>query len=272
VVVNYRGLLPDGTEFDSGGPGVEEAFRLSQAIPGLRDVLPYMEEGAKWEVYLPTELAFPEPGPLGGQEVIFTIELLAVVEPETLAVAAEQTPNERAVPARTPSSEESYWQSATGGKTDGPEAEPAFVAEPRRLSPLERRAWTEDFLAENAEQEDVVSLPSGLQYRVLKDGNGSGRSPGADDTVVLNYRGILIDGREFDRSEGATEFSLKEVIPGWQEALQHMEEGSQWELVIPPSLAHRGAVRRRGAFGQQPLIYQIELVSINESGAAADDR
>jgi FKBP-type peptidyl-prolyl cis-trans isomerase/uncharacterized coiled-coil protein SlyX len=272
VVVNYRGLLPDGTEFDSGGPGGEEAFRLSQAIPGLRDVLPYMEEGAKWEVYLPTELAFPEPGPLGGQEVIFTIELLAVVDPETAAVAAENPLNESAVPARTPGSEESYWQSAKGGEADGPETESAFVAEPRRFSPLERRTRTEDFLAENAEQEDVVSLPSGLQYRVLKDGNGSGRSPGADDTVVLNYRGILTDGREFDRSEGATEFSLAEVIPGWREALQHMEEGAQWEVVIPPSLTHRGAVRKRGAFGQQPLIYEIELVSINESGHTTDDR
>jgi FKBP-type peptidyl-prolyl cis-trans isomerase len=271
VLVSYRGLLPDGTEFDSGGPGVEEAFRLSQAIPGLQDVLPYMEEGAKWEVYVPTELAFPEPGPLGGQEVIFTIELLAVEDSEVPAVATEEIGDKKAARASAPGADESYWQVATGGEADEPEAGQALALETRRLLPFERRAATEQFLAENAEHEGVISLPSGLQYRVLKDGSG-GRSPTATDTVTLNYRGMFTDGREFDRSEGATEFSLEEVIPGWQEALQHMEEGSQWEVVIPPSLAHRGAVRRRGTFGQQPLIYQIELVSINESGATVQDR
>lgn len=113
-----------------------------------------------------------------------------------------------------------------------------------------------------------MSLPSGLLYRVLKNGNGSGRSPTATDTVVLKYRGTLPDGREFDRSEGEARYSLGEVIPGLQEALQLMEEGAQWELYVPPSLAHRGGTRQRGALGLQPLIYEIELVSIDKAGAA----
>jgi FKBP-type peptidyl-prolyl cis-trans isomerase len=80
--------------------------------------------------------------------------------------------------------------------------------------------------------------------------------------VVLKYRGTLPDGREFDRSDGQAEFSVQEVIPGWQEALLQMQEGAEWELYIPPTLAHHGATRNRGALGQQPLIYQVELVEI----------
>jgi FKBP-type peptidyl-prolyl cis-trans isomerase len=199
------------------------------------------------------------------------IELLAVLDTEVSDAAAANGNDRSPLPTRPPGGEESYWQTATGDETGEAEAAQASDPGPVRLSPLEQHFETEQFLAENAEREDVVSLPSGLQYRVLKSGGGSGRSPSATDTVVIKYRGTLPDGREFDRSEGAAEFSLQEVIPGWQEALQQMEEGAEWELYIPPSLAHKGATRRRGALGQQPLIYQVELVSINQSGQAPAD-
>ena len=126
----------------------------------------------------------------------------------------------------------------------------------------------EAFLKEIAGQDGVVSLPSGLQYRVLKGGSGNGRSPQTTDTVVLKYRTTLPDGREVGRSEEATPFKVSDLIPGWQEALQYMEEGAQWELYVPPSLASRGGTRKRGMLGLQPLIYQLELVAINQNGDA----
>jgi FKBP-type peptidyl-prolyl cis-trans isomerase len=275
VVVSYRGLLPDGTEFGSTGPGGDsEAFRLSQAIPGLQDVLQYMEEGAKWEVYLPSELAFPKPGPLGAQEVIFVVELLAVLNPETAPTEVAQISDRGSLSARLLSDEESYWQTATAAESgeqaadQTPDSTPLEKPQPRpRIGPE-----AEAFLQEIAGQDGVVSLPSGLQYRVLKDGSGSGRSPQTTDTVVLKYRATLPDGREVGRSEEATPFKVSDLMPGWQEALQHMEEGAQWELYVPPSLATRGGTRKRGMLGLQPLIYQLELVAINQNGDTSPDQ
>jgi FKBP-type peptidyl-prolyl cis-trans isomerase len=274
VVVSYRGMLPDGTEFDSTGPGGDsEAFRLSQAIPGLREVLQYMEEGAKWEVYLPTELAFPKPGPLGAQEVIFVVELLAVLTPDTVPAEVAQSSDHRSLSARLLSDEESYWQTGTGAESDEPDVDQTPLATPLEKPRARPRmsAKAEAFLKDVAGQDGVVSLPSGLRYRVLKDGSGSGRSPQANDTVVLNYRTTLPDGREVGRSEKATPFKVSELIPGWQEALQHMQEGAQWELYVPPSLATRGGTRKRSLVGMQPLIYQLELVSINQVGDTPAD-
>ena len=121
----------------------------------------------------------------------------------------------------------------------------------------------EAFLAENKKKEGVITLPSGLQYKVIKE--GAGKTPKADDTVVTNYRGTLIDGTEFDssykRGEPAT-FPVKGVIPGWTEALQLMKEGSKWELFIPSSLAYgeRGAGNAIGP--NATLIFEIELISV----------
>jgi FKBP-type peptidyl-prolyl cis-trans isomerase len=218
-------------------------------------------------VYLPNELAFPEPGPLGGQEVIFVIELLAVLDPQEAPVATGQVDEASSAAARLLNEEESYWQTATGGDSSEPDAEqPSDTESGDNATPRQRiGAEAEQFLAEVAGQDGVISLPSGLKYRVLKKGNSSGRSPTATDTVVLRYRGTLPDGREFDRSQGTAQFSVGELIPGWQEALQYMEEGSRWELYLPPSLAQSGGTRKRGMLGLQPLVYQLELVSINPS-------
>lgn len=119
------------------------------------------------------------------------------------------------------------------------------------------------FMAANKSKEGVVTLPSGLQYKVLKAGTGP--KPTASDSVVCNYRGTLINGKEFDssykRGEPAT-FPVGGVIKGWTEALQLMPVGSKWQLFIPPSLAYgdRGAGADIGP--DATLIFEVELLSI----------
>jgi len=123
----------------------------------------------------------------------------------------------------------------------------------------------EAFLAENKRKEGVKTLPSGLQYKVIKA--GSGKKPTLSDTVTTNYRGTLIDGTEFDssyRRGQPVNFQVNGVIPGWTEALQLMEEGAKWQLFIPSNLAYgeRGAGRDIGP--NATLIFEIELLSIQE--------
>jgi len=119
------------------------------------------------------------------------------------------------------------------------------------------------FLAKNRTQQGVKVLPSGLQYRVIKE--GSGKTPKADDTVTVHYRGTLINGTEFDSSfnqgKPAT-FRADHVIAGWKEALPLMKEGSKWQLFVPPQLGY--GVRRVGSIGpNSTLIFEIELISVN---------
>jgi FKBP-type peptidyl-prolyl cis-trans isomerase len=121
----------------------------------------------------------------------------------------------------------------------------------------------EDFLADNKSKEGVVTLPSGLQYKILTEGTGP--KPTASDSVVCNYRGTLLDGTEFDssykRGQPAT-FPVTGVIRGWTEALELMPVGSKWQLFIPPDLAYgeRGAGADIGP--NSTLIFEVELVSI----------
>jgi FKBP-type peptidyl-prolyl cis-trans isomerase FklB len=119
------------------------------------------------------------------------------------------------------------------------------------------------FLAANKSKPGVVTLPDGLQYKIVKEGTGP--KPAATDTVTVNYRGTLINGTEFDssykRGEPAT-FPVGGVIKGWTEALQLMPVGSKWELYIPPDLAYgaRGAGNDIGP--NAALIFEVELLSI----------
>lgn len=135
--------------------------------------------------------------------------------------------------------------------------------EKKKLLPEANRKAGEAFLAENKTKPGVVTLPSGLQYKVMTE--GSGPKPGAEDTVVCNYRGTLIDGTEFDssykRGQPAS-FPVKGVIKGWTEALQLMSVGSKWQLFIPPDLAYgdRGAGDAIGP--NATLVFEVELVSI----------
>jgi FKBP-type peptidyl-prolyl cis-trans isomerase FklB len=119
------------------------------------------------------------------------------------------------------------------------------------------------FLAANKAKEGVVTLPSGLQYKILSAGTGP--KPAASDSVVCNYRGTLIDGTEFDssykRGQPAT-FPVGGVIKGWTEALQLMPVGSKWQLFVPSELAYgeRGAGANIGP--NATLIFDVELLSI----------
>ena len=125
------------------------------------------------------------------------------------------------------------------------------------------KAAGEAFLAENGKKEGVVTLPSGLQYQVLKEGNG--KKPSATDQVVCHYEGTLIDGTIFDssykRNEPAT-FGLNQVIPGWTEGVQLMQEGAKYRFFIPYNLAYG----ERGAGAQIPpfaaLVFDVELIEV----------
>jgi FKBP-type peptidyl-prolyl cis-trans isomerase FklB len=118
------------------------------------------------------------------------------------------------------------------------------------------------FLEENKKKDGVVSLPSGLQYKVLTE--GSGKLPKATDSVTVNYRGIMVDGTEFDNSYKRGQpvtFQVGKVIPGWTEGLQLMKEGSKWQLFIPPQLAYgdRGTGRIPP---NSTLIFEVELLAV----------
>src|SRR5207249_3021164 len=132
------------------------------------------------------------------------------------------------------------------------------------------KAEGEKFLSEKKNKPGVKTTASGLQYKVLKEGSGS--PPKETDTVVVNYRGTLVDGTEFDssykRGEPAT-FPVNRVIKGWTEALQLMKPGSKYQIFIPANLAYG----ERGAGGDigpnATLIFEVELMNVKpgESGA-----
>lgn len=125
------------------------------------------------------------------------------------------------------------------------------------------KAAGEAFLAENGKKDGVVTLPSGLQYQVLKEGNG--KKPSATDQVVCHYEGTLIDGTVFDssyqRNQPAT-FGLNQVIAGWTEGVQLMQEGAKYRFFIPYKLAYG----ERGAGAQIPpfaaLVFDVELIEV----------
>jgi FKBP-type peptidyl-prolyl cis-trans isomerase FklB len=127
------------------------------------------------------------------------------------------------------------------------------------------RKGGDEFLAANKSKEGVVTLPSGMQYKILT--TGTGPKPTASDTVTCNYRGTLINGKEFDSSyKGGkpVSFQVSGVIKGWTEALQLMPVGSKWQLFIPADLAYgdRGAGNDIGP--GETLIFEVELLSIGE--------
>lgn len=123
----------------------------------------------------------------------------------------------------------------------------------------------ENFLTENKNKDGVIALPSGLQYKIIK--NGKGKKPLANSQVIVHYKGTLINGTEFDSSYARgepIELGLNQVIKGWQEALQLMPVGSKWQVFIPSELAYgeRGAGRTIGP--NSTLIFDIELLSIKD--------
>jgi FKBP-type peptidyl-prolyl cis-trans isomerase FklB len=130
------------------------------------------------------------------------------------------------------------------------------------LSAPQKKAGAE-YLAANQGKEGVVTLPSGLQYKILKEGTGP--KPTATDKVVCNYRGTLIDGTEFDSSYKRNEpvtFPVNQVIKGWTEALQLMPVGSKWQLFLPSDLAYGNQGAGKEIAPGSTLIFEVELLSI----------
>ena len=118
-----------------------------------------------------------------------------------------------------------------------------------------------EYLAANARRPGVVSLPSGLQYEVVRA--GSGAPPAPDDVVIAHYRGTHIDGREFDGTEPGGDpaaFPLRGVVPGWQEALSRMSPGAKWRIHLPPDLAYGEEGSPPAIEPNEVLIFEIELI------------
>jgi FKBP-type peptidyl-prolyl cis-trans isomerase FklB len=137
--------------------------------------------------------------------------------------------------------------------------------EKARVAGEEQMTMGAAFLAENGKKPGVVTLASGLQYKVISE--GTGKTPKASSTVTTHYRGRLIDGEEFDSSYKRgqpAQFPVNGVIRGWTEALQLMKEGSKWELYVPSDLAYGAS----GAGGVIPpnatLIFEVELISVDK--------
>ena len=128
----------------------------------------------------------------------------------------------------------------------------------------ENRIAGEKFLAENAKKDSVVTLPSGLQYKIIKA--GTGEKPGENSKVEVNYEGRLIDGTVFDSSykrNKPQEFSVNGVVPGFSEALKLMPAGSAWEIYIPQELAYGARETRNSPIKPfSTLIFKVELISV----------
>lgn len=145
--------------------------------------------------------------------------------------------------------------------------------EERKEQGEENKEKGKAFLEENKTKEGVVTLESGLQYKILQEGTGA--SPKATDTVKCQYKGTTIDGQEFDssykRGQPAT-FAVNRVIKGWTEGLQLMKEGGKWQFFIPAELAYgeRGAGQNIGP--NEVLIFEVELLEIEKSEAKEPEK
>jgi len=157
----------------------------------------------------------------------------------------------------------------TSAKEEYQKKQAALRAERAQVSLKEGEA----FLAANKSKEGVVTLPSGMQYKILKA--GSGEKPDSDDMVVCNYRGTLIDGTEFDSSakhNGPATFPIKGVIRGWKEALLLMPVGSKWQLFIPSYLAYGENGAGQVIPPNSTLIFEVELLSVEDEKSPERER
>jgi FKBP-type peptidyl-prolyl cis-trans isomerase FklB len=139
----------------------------------------------------------------------------------------------------------------------------------RRMIAEKNRRAGEQFFSDNAKKDGVVTLPSGLQYKILK--KAEGRTPTLEDKVVCQYKGTLMDGTEFDSSERrghAITLPVKGIMAGWTQALQMMPVGSKWQLFIPPQLGYGDKIVN-GIGPNATLVFEVELVSIEEKAQTA---
>jgi FKBP-type peptidyl-prolyl cis-trans isomerase FklB len=131
------------------------------------------------------------------------------------------------------------------------------------LTLAENKELGEKFLAENKTKDGVITLPSGLQYKVLKSGTGA--TPTVMSQVTTHYKGTLVSGDEFDSSykHGApATFGVMEVIPGWTEALQKMKVGDKWQLFIPANLGYGDASPAPSIPSGSALVFELELLDV----------
>ncbi|WP_291528171.1 FKBP-type peptidyl-prolyl cis-trans isomerase N-terminal domain-containing protein [Bacteroides sp. UBA939] len=153
-------------------------------------------------------------------------------------------------------------ETATAYMTTGMEA---IKAKAVAIKYADNKAAGEKFLAENKDKEGVVTTPSGLQYKIIT--KGTGVIPADTSNVIVNYKGTLIDGVEFDSSykyNKPTTFRANQVIKGWTEALTMMPVGSKWELYIPQELAYEGKETGGQIKPFSTLIFEVELVGIEK--------
>lgn len=138
----------------------------------------------------------------------------------------------------------------------------------KSMAAMENKKEGDAFLEANKKKEGVVTLPSGLQYKILKVGEG--QKPTVQDRVEVRYRGTLINGKEFDSSGKETRtFKVAEIIPGWREALPLMPVGSKWQLVVPSGLAYGERGVGHAIMPNSTLIFEVELVGIKPAEAQA---
>jgi len=175
--------------------------------------------------------------------------------------AASTEPQTTVTPA-TPNTQEVQKENS---KENAPEKQSAIEAAKNQYKALAEKNLknTETFLAENKKKSGVVTLPSGLQYKIEKEGKG--KTPGSSSFVTVQYKGMLPDGTLFDSSnQGPVTFNVNAVIPGWAEALRLMKEGSKWMIYVPPQLAYGEKGVNRIIGPNQLLIFEIELIDTDE--------
>jgi len=139
-----------------------------------------------------------------------------------------------------------------------------FMRSARDALAQHNAAIAHEFLARNAQQPGIQTLPSGLQYRILATGDGKGATPGPVDQITVRYRAFLGDGTEFDRSDAHDRpavFRLNAILKGWRDALTLMKPGDKWQLFLPPELGY-GAVSPANVPPGALLIYELELLRV----------
>lgn len=234
VTVHYAGRFIDGREFDSSiARGEPATFPAGRLIPGFTEALTLMQVGDKWEVTIPSEIGYGEAGAGGGvipgnSTLIFELELINVMN----AQQAEELAKEQ-------------------------QAEYEAQQQAFREAQLA-------FLAENLKKDDIKATESGLQYRVIEEGEGA--SPTETSNVTVHYSGKLTNGQEFDSSYKRGEpiqFPLNGVIRGWTEGVQLMKEGAKYELFIPYDLGYGERGTPSGIPPYATLIFVVELISVD---------
>lgn len=187
--------------------------------------------------------------------MIFLLTSSSLLANSVTAKKEEPGPSTAAKKETTPKADvktDTATTQTTGSTTNDPKAELAA----KNLS------TANSFLEENKKKPDVITLPSGLQYKVIKEGQG--KTPGPTSLVTVQYKGTLPDGTVFDSSTQNVTLAVNAVIPGWTEALQLMKEGSKWIVYVPPQLGY--GEKGIGPIGpNQLLTFEIELINSNDN-------